>query len=146
MFGRLSHSVADRTASLRDVPATAAALGADAADSVRRAITRRRLAWGAALVLAFAVPFAVQSLGGESPPAAAKVGEPPPAAAAPVLERLSAVATLPEPPRVVRRSRPTPVSAPPPVATPAPAPTPAAAAPAPAPAPAPERETFDLEG
>ena len=65
MFGRLSHSVADRTASLRDVPATAAALGADAADSVRRAITSRRLAWVAALVLAFAVPFAVQSLGGE---------------------------------------------------------------------------------
>ena len=76
MFGRLSHSVADRTASLRDVPATAAALGADAADSVRRAITWRRLAWVAALVLAFAVPFAVQSLGGESPPAAAEVSEP----------------------------------------------------------------------
>jgi hypothetical protein len=139
------YGIADRAASLRDVPA----LGIDAAARARRAITWQRLAGVAALALAFAVPFAGRSSGGESVPAAA-VTEPPARVAAPLLPRLSAVAALPEPPRVVRRTPPAPVSAPTPVATPEPVPTPVAAAPAPAPAPvptpAPERKTVDLEG
>ena len=129
---------------VRDIPDVAL----DAAGAARRALTVRRVAWTAGILLAFAVPFAAASSRDEAPVAGTSVLEPPARAEAPAAPQLSDVAPLPEPPRIVRR-RP-PAVAPEPVATPVPVPTPEAAAPAPVPAPvpapAPERETFDLEG
>jgi len=131
-----------------------------AAWRVSEGLTWRRLLFTAAVVAAFAIPFAAGALGGEqAAPAPAAVLEPPAVGAAPEPPALSAVPALPEPPaRVRRRPRPAapppapaPAQAPAAVATPAPptpAPAPVVQAPAaPAPAPAPEPPvTFDIEG
>jgi hypothetical protein len=149
MLDRLSDTLtrgAPSTRGVRDAVRDIPVVVLDAAASARRALTVRRVAWTAGVVLAFAVPFAAAR--GDSTVAGTSAIEPPAPAGALAPPRLSAVAPLPEPPRIVRRRPPAVAPAPVAVATPVPVPTPEAAvpAPAPAPAPAPERETFDLEG
>jgi hypothetical protein len=104
-------------------------------------LTRRGVAWAAAAVLAFAIPFTVNARrSADAAPAPAAVVEPAALADAPALPALRRVAALPAPPRPERPRRPRKprtVAKPAPAATTAPAPVPVAtAAPAPPPAPA----------
>jgi hypothetical protein len=66
---------------LRDIPDVVL----DGAASARRALTARRLAWTAALVLAFALPFAANAARGGEATAATVALEPPARADAPAL-------------------------------------------------------------
>jgi hypothetical protein len=122
---------------------------AQAVAEPRFAFGARHAGWAAAAVLAFAVPFGMNTLrGGEVAPAAASAA-PPAISGVPALPALHRVAALPAPPRVQPRrrtprpaapSRPAATTAPTPVATTAPAPPPAPAA-----APTPPK-SFDLSG
>ena len=115
-----------------------------------RGIERRTIVWAVAALLAFALPFSVNALRGETASVTrATVLEPPRVTAPPDAPRLQTLPPLPRPPRPAPPPEPrvtAPAPVPTPVATPAPPPV-AAPAPAPAPAPEPEpRQTFDSKG